>query len=149
VIPAGKGKTEAAIMERGKDKEMDSRVGNLERSVAVLQTTQDGMKVTLDKVASGLELLLAQQSEIRAQKPFSLRESLSTILTTLMIFSIFITALTYKIDTQVITRLEPAQKVAEMLTEKGDYFLLKERVSHLEKAIAWTPQIVPIGVAQR
>ena len=130
-------------------KEMDTRVGRLEQSVAVLQTTQDGMKVTLDKVANGLDLLLQQQSEMRAQKPFSVRDSLSTILTTLMIFSIIVTALTYKIDSQAMAKAEPAIKVADMLMKDGDYYVLKDRVARLEQAIAWRPIIVSTEVASR
>jgi hypothetical protein len=136
-------------MASGEDKEMDSRVGNLERSVAVLQTTQDGMKVTLDKVASGLDLLLQQQQEIKSHKPFSLKESLSTILTTLGIFTIIISALTYKIDMQATAKAEPAIKVAEMLMHDGDYYILKERVSKLEAAVVWRPTIITADVPSR
>lgn len=133
-------------MESGKgDKEMDSRVGNLERSVAVLQTTQDGMKITLDKVASGLDKLLQQQPA----KPFSLRDSLSTILTTLSIFSICILALGYMIDTRATAKAEPAVRVAEMLMHDGDYYILKERVSRLEKALSWTPIVMTAEAARR
>jgi hypothetical protein len=144
------------MQKSGGDKEMDTRVGRLEQSVAVLQTTQDGMKQTLDKVASGLDLLLqqqsemrAQQSEIRAQKPFSVRESLSTILTTLGIFTIIISALTWKIDTQASVKAEPAIKVTEMIMKDGDYFLLKARVAQLEQALAWKPVLVSTEVASR
>lgn len=128
---------------------MDNRVGRLEQSVAVLQTTQDGMKHTLDKVASGLDTLLQQQSEMKAQKPFSVRDSLSTILTTLGIFTIIISALTYKIDSQATAKAEPAIKVADMLMKDGDYFLLKARVTQIEQALAWKPVLVSAEVASR
>jgi hypothetical protein len=126
---------------------MDTRVGRLEQSVAVLQTTQDGMKATLDKVASGLDVLLQQQSEMKAQKPFSVRESLSTILTTLTIFSILIAALTWKIDAQATAKAEPAIKVSEMLMKDGEYYLLKDRVAKLEKALVWRPSIITVEAA--
>ncbi len=143
------GKRGVAMSRSDGNKEMDTRVGRLEQSVAVLQTTQDGMKQTLDKVASGLDLLLQQQSEMRAQKPFSVRDSLSTILTTLMIFSIIVTALTYKIDTQAMAKAEPAIKVTEMIMKDGDYFILKARVAQLEQALAWKPVLVSTEVATR
>lgn len=136
-------------MKSGEDHEMDSRVGRLEQSVAVLQTTQDGMKHTLDKVASGLDVLLQQQSEMKAQKPFSVRESLSSILAALSIFSLVVVALTYKIDSQAVAAAAPAIRVAEMLMHDGDYYVLKERVARIEQAIAWRPVVVPTEVASR
>ena len=136
-------------MKSGEDHEMDTRVGRLEQSVAVLQTTQDGMKHTLDKVASGLDVLLQQQSEMKAQKPFSVRESLSSILAALSIFSLLIIALTYKIDSQAVAVAAPAIKVADMLTHDGDYFVLKERVARIEQALSWRASITPTEVASR
>jgi len=136
-------------MKSDGEKDMDNRVGRLEQSVAVLQTTQDGMKQTLDKVASGLDVLLQQHSEMKAQKPFSVSESLKTIFTTLGIFTIIISALTYKIDTQATAKADPAIKVTEMLMKDGDYYILKERVARLEQALAWKPIIVATEVASR
>lgn len=135
-------------MESDEKKHMDSRVGRLEQSVAVLQTTQDGMKHTLDKVASGLDVLLQQQSEMKAQKPFSVRESLSTILTTLTIFSILVAALTWKIDAQATAKAEPAIKVADMLMKDGDYYLLKARVAKIEQALVWRPSVVTVEASR-
>jgi hypothetical protein len=134
-------------MESDEKQHMDSRVGRLEQSVAVLQTTQDGMKATLDKVATGLDVLLQQQSEMKAQKPFSVRESLSTILTTLTIFSILIAALTWKIDAQATAKAEPAIRVADMLMKDGDYYILKARVTRLEQAFSWRPAMVATEAA--
>jgi hypothetical protein len=135
-------------MESDEKRNMDSRVGNLEKSVAVLQTTQDGMSATLDKVAIGLDTLLQQQSEMKAQKPFSVRESLSTILTTLGIFSILVAALTWKIDSQASAKIEPAIKVADMLMKDGDYYLLKAKVARLEAALSWRPSIVTVEASR-
>jgi hypothetical protein len=135
-------------MKSGEDKDME-RIGHLEQAVAVLKSDVAGLKSSTDKNSEVLDAVMTKLTEMDGRKPFSVRESLSTILTTLSIFSLLIVALTYKIDSQAVTAAAPAIKVAEMLMHDGDYFVLKERVSRVEQAIAWRPTIVPTEVASR
>jgi uncharacterized coiled-coil protein SlyX len=135
-------------MKSGEDKDME-RIGHLEQAVAVLKSDVAGLKHSTDKNSEVLDAVMQKLTEMDGRKPFSVRESLSTILTTLSIFSLLIVALTYKIDSQAVAAAAPAIKVAEMLMHDGDYFVLKERVSRMEQAIAWRPVIVPTEVASR
>lgn len=133
-------------MKSGEEKDME-RIGHLEQAVAVLKSDVAGLKTSADKNSEVLDAVMRKLTEMDGRKPISIRESLSTILTTLSIFSIIIVALTYKIDNQAVAAAAPAIKVAEMLTKEGEYFVLKDRVFRLEQAIAWRPVVVPTEVA--
>jgi hypothetical protein len=125
------------------------RIGQLEQDVAVLKNDVASMRHDTEKNSAVLSAVMNKLTEMDGRKPISVRDSLSTILTTLSIFSLLIVALTYKIDSQAVTAAAPAIKVAEMLMHDGDWFVLKERVLRLEQAVAWKPAIVPTEVASR
>jgi uncharacterized coiled-coil protein SlyX len=136
-------------MKSDGEKQMDSRIGHLEQAVAVLQDNVGGLRSTTDKNSQVLNAVMQKLTEMDQRKPFSVGESLRTILTTLGIFTIIIAALTYKIDAQATAKAEPAIKMAEMLMKDGEYFILRERVSRLEQALAWKPVVVSAEVASR
>ena len=123
------------------------RIGQLEQDVAVLKNDVASMRHDTEKNSQVLSAVMNKLTEMDGRKPISIRDSLQTILTTLSIGSILIVALTYKIDNQALTAAAPAIKVAEMLMHDGDYYILKDRVSRIEKAISWKPVIVPTEVA--
>lgn len=140
----------------GQDKEMDQRVGNLEKAVAVLQTSQDGITDTLNKVAKGQEVMLSKLmdmdgrlNEMEGRKPFSLHESLTTVISTISIVAALYWTFDYMITNKVSRHTEESTKMADLLFKDGEYFLLKDRVSRLEKAVVWTPQIVTADSQRR
>jgi hypothetical protein len=149
VTPRRKGdKRGVAKMTATVNKDME-RIGQLEQDVAVLKNDVASMRHDTEKNSEVLSAVMNKLTEMDGRKPLSIRDSLQTILTTLSIGSILIVALTYKIDNQALTAAAPAIRVAEMLMHDGDYYILKDRVSRMEQAIAWRPVVVPVDVASR
>jgi hypothetical protein len=131
-----------------RDHMMESRVANLEKQMAVLQTTTEGLSHNVERMGQALESfgdnnakVMNELTKLTSAKPFSIGESLKTILTTLGIFSVLITSFFWAVDIRIASQSEESKKVAELLMKDGDWFTMKSRVSRLEEALAWTATI--------